>query len=1018
MASQQQPPYPMQSRPPVPSSPMGGPPPTGYRPPVAGAVPGQQQPQPQHPGMPYRTSGTPPPGSPMMRPPPGIRPGMLPPQQQQQQRPPQPGMPMTPPLANTVMYQQQSALTGSPVPQPRTPPVLGATTHSTPGSPPPVSQSPTISAGSSAPQSPITEQHHRTTTTRKRMYPDQITKAYMDQPAGQIDSFSSPGFQQQPQQQQQFQQHSPVPTMTAQTYPGNQQSQFQQPMGGQVNALTGQFGNMNVSSPQGPAKSIPLLGAAPIITDLNAPAPPIILPQNSSITNSPYANAEESYKCCTINAIPANESVLKKSKLPLALVLAPYRTSEGDDDQVPVIADSVIARCRRCRTYINPFVTFVEGGQRWKCNLCFLLNDVPAAFDYDAQTQQPVDRWKRAELNYSCVEYVAPTEYMVRPPQAPAYIFIIDVSYSAVQSGMVATAARTILDSLDRIPNEQKRTQIGFITVDSSLHFYNLNASVSEPQMLVVSELDDVFLPTPAHLMVNLSDSRELIQSFLEKLPDMFKETANVNNALGTALQAAFKIVSPFGGKIVCLQSTLPNMGTGALKVREDPKVIGTAKETPLLNASSPFFKSFAVDCSRSQVSCDMLIFGGQYADVATLGCLPRFTGGQTYYYPGFHASRTEDATKFAHEFSELIAEQIGLEAVLRVRASRNLRMSGFHGNFFIRSTDLLALPNVPRNQNYVIEVAIEDELRGPTACFQTALLHTTCYGERRIRVVTLCLPVTNSVPEIIASVNPRAIVSYLANKAIERGITSKLEDARDAVVNKTIDILGAYKSHVLGLGKGSSSPQLTVPDHLKLLPLLALGLIKNDAISQTTRISTDARSNAINLIRTMPIQLLIPYLYPNLYALHSMPPEVGEISEKGVVLPTPLNLTTERLEPHGCYLLENGQDIFIWVGRGVVPQLCVDLFGLKSYDQLHSGKMTLPVVDTPINKKTNLLIGKIREMRRGNYYPAVYTVKEDSDPSLRLWFLSHLVEDRGDSTMSYQQFLQLLKDRVNAGSF
>ena len=108
---------------------------------------------------------------------------------------------------------------------------------------------------------------------------------------------------------------------------------------------------------------------------------------------------------------------------------------------------------------------------------------------------------------------------------------------------MVATAARTILDSLERIPNEQKRTQVGFITVDSSLHFYNLNASVSEPQMLVVSELDDVFLPTPAHLMVNLSDSRELIQSFLEKLPDMFKETANVNNALGTALQAAFKIV-------------------------------------------------------------------------------------------------------------------------------------------------------------------------------------------------------------------------------------------------------------------------------------------------------------------------------------------------------------------------------------------------------------------------------------------------------------------------------------------
>ena len=63
-------------------------------------------------------------------------------------------------------------------------------------------------------------------------------------------------------------------------------------------------------------------------------------------------------------------------------------------------------------------------------------------------------------------------------------------------------------------------------------------------------------------------------------------------------------------------------------------------------------------------------------------------------------------------------------------------------------------------------------------------------------------------------------------------------------------------------------------------------------------------------------------------------------MSEKGVVMPPALNLTTERLEPHGCYLLENGQDIFLWIGRGVVPQLCVDLFGVKGYDALQSGKV------------------------------------------------------------------------------
>lgn len=122
-------------------------------------------------------------------------------------------------------------------------------------------------------------------------------------------------------------------------------------------------------------------------------------------------------------------------------------------------------------------------------------------------------------------------------------MFVIDVSYSAIQSGMVATAARTILDSLDRLPNAENRTRVGLITVDSSLHFYNLNANLTEPQMLVVSDLEDIYLPQPTDLLANLTESVQTLRTLLEKLPDMFKDSVNVNNALGTGLQAAFKLL-------------------------------------------------------------------------------------------------------------------------------------------------------------------------------------------------------------------------------------------------------------------------------------------------------------------------------------------------------------------------------------------------------------------------------------------------------------------------------------------
>ena len=43
-------------------------------------------------------------------------------------------------------------------------------------------------------------------------------------------------------------------------------------------------------------------------------------------------------------------------------------------------------------------------------------------------------------------------------------------------------------------------------------------------------------------------------------------------------------------------------------------------QESTLLQAASPFYKTFAIECSRAQVSVDMFLFSSSYQDVATLG--------------------------------------------------------------------------------------------------------------------------------------------------------------------------------------------------------------------------------------------------------------------------------------------------------------------------------------------------------------------------------------------------------------
>lgn len=77
-------------------------------------------------------------------------------------------------------------------------------------------------------------------------------------------------------------------------------------------------------------------------------------------------------------------------------------------------------------------------------------------------------------------------------------------------------------------------------------------------------------------------------------------------------------MISATGGRITVFQASLPNIGPGALKPREDPNQ-RAGKDVPNLNAATDFYKKFALDCSGQQVAVDLFLLGGQYMDIASL---------------------------------------------------------------------------------------------------------------------------------------------------------------------------------------------------------------------------------------------------------------------------------------------------------------------------------------------------------------------------------------------------------------
>ncbi|XP_073429854.1 protein transport protein Sec24A [Dendrobates tinctorius] len=785
---------------------------------------------------------------------------------------------------------------------------------------------------------------------------------------------------------------------TSQQYPNRPQPLSQPNIG--VNNLVSSVGGLSIHQAQqlDEVRAVNLLQERNILPPTSLKAPTPCLQEDIQRLNC----SPELFRC-TLTNIPQTQALLNKAKLPLGLLLHPFK----DLSQLPVVTSSTIVRCRSCRTYINPFVSFLDQ-RRWKCNLCYRVNDVPEEFMYNPVTRVYGEPHKRPEVQNATIEFMAPSEYMLRPPQPPVYLFMLDVSHNAIETGYLSTVCQTLLDNLEWLPGNT-RTKIGFITFDSTIHFYSLQEGLSQPQMLVVSDIDDVFIPMPENLLVNLNECKELVQDLLKNLPEMFTKSSETQSALGPALQAAYKLISPTGGRISVFQTQLPTLGAGALKPREEPNQKSSAKDIHNLTPATDFYKKLALDCSGQQVAVDLFLLSGRYSDLASLGCISRYSAGSVYYYRAYHHQHNPvQVEKLQKELKRYLTRKIGFEAVMRIRCTKGLSIHTFHGNFFVRSTDLLSLPNVNPDAGYAVQMSVEENLTDTSVVsFQSALLYTSSKGERRIRVHTMCLPVVSALSDVYAGADVQAVIGLLANMAVDRSISSSLSDARDALVNAAIDSLSAYRSSVLTV----QQPGLLAPNSLRLFPMFVLALLKQKAFQTGTNASLDERIYSMCQIKNQPLVYLMLMTHPNLYRVDNLADEGAlNINDKTIPQPPVLQLSVEKLSRDGAYLMDAGTIMLLWVGRSCGQNFFTQVLGVTNYSALSQDMTRLPELDTAESNRLMAFITWLREQRP--FFPTLHVIRDESP--LKSTFLQNLIEDRTESALSYYEFLLHLQQQVN----
>ncbi|XP_026985643.1 protein transport protein Sec24C isoform X3 [Lagenorhynchus albirostris] len=678
-------------------------------------------------------------------------------------------------------------------------------------------------------------------------------------------------------------------------------------------------------------------GSEPFVTGVRGQVPPLV---TTNFLVKDQGNASPRYIRCTSYNIPCTSDMAKQAQVPLAAVIKPLARLPPEEASPYVVdhGESGPLRCNRCKAYMCPFMQFVEGGRRFQCCFCSCINDVPPQyFQHLDHTGKRVDAYDRPELSLGSYEFLATVDYCKNNkfPSPPAFIFMIDVSYNAIRSGLVRLLCEELKSLLD-------------------------------------------FLP-----------------SLLDQIPEMFADTRETETVFAPVIQAGMEALkaAECAGKLFLFHTSLPIAeAPGKLKNRDDRKLINTDKEKTLFQPQTGAYQTLAKECVAQGCCVDLFLFPNQYVDVATLSVVPQLTGGSVYKYACFQVEN--DQERFLSDLRRDVQKVVGFDAVMRVRTSTGIRAVDFFGAFYMNNTTDVELAGLDGDKTVTVEFKHDDRLNEENgALLQCALLYTSCAGQRRLRIHNLALNCCTQLADLYRNCETDTLINYMAKFAYRGVLSSPVKTVRDTLITQCAQILACYRKNC---ASPSSAGQLILPECMKLLPVYLNCVLKSDVLQPGAEVTTDDRAYVRQLVTSMDVAETNVFFYPRLLPLTKSPIE-------NTTEPPAVRASEERLSNGDIYLLENGLNLFLWVGASVQQGVVQSLFGVSSFSQITSGLSVLPVLDNLLSKKVQGLIDSLRA-QRSRYMKLIVVKQEDK---LETLFKHFLVEDKSLSGgASYVDFL------------
>ncbi|OCF56260.1 protein transporter SEC24 [Kwoniella mangroviensis CBS 10435] len=601
-----------------------------------------------------------------------------------------------------------------------------------------------------------------------------------------------------------------------------------------------------------------------------------------------------------------------------------------------------------------------------------------------------------------------------RRPQGLARVFVIDVSKPSAERGIVREVCEGIRKALygeKKVDGNQdededevkigKGERIGIVSCAENVGFWNLSSSLSSPSQMIVSDLDDMFVPFTTGFLVDPIESRTQIEAVLDLLPTIAERGGEGNRvAAGSAVKGALAGLRMQGGQINLFLSGLVTHGAGALTSREDPTIYNTDKEKSLFSPSNSFWRDLSEELAECGVGINTFIFPEVYCDVASIGALSAVSGGEVFFHPKFQPVR--DRTLLHQEIQSTITRETVYNVTVRIRCSNGLRVSDHLGNFYQRSMTDLEFATLDSGKSFVGVMKHEGSRlddRQP-AYVQVAILYTTSQGERKVRLLNMNFSVTSLIGNVFKFADQEAGVGVLLKGAVSQMPTRSLRDIKKALTERCNRVLLMYRKHC---APAVQQGQLILPEGFKLLPLYTLCMLKSKPL-KGGNVTSDVRVHYMRQFKSLSATRTINLLYPKLLAIHDLNESVGFPDDKGkLVLPTFMRASYGWMVAEGAYLLSNGEVAMLWFGSAVNPQIIDDLYGVDNLQDLDVRMTQLPKLPTLLSTQLRNILTHLERIL--DHTLPVIIVRQNMD-GMEIEFANQLVEDSNNDALSYTDYL------------